>query len=510
MCNDFINRKTTRISPEVSNSMQHKIRVAVALFVRNEEHDIAYWIAWHAAIGVTKFYIYDDHSDDETYDIIKLLSNLFDIDVEKTNKVQQPNFFWRQRDAYFSASRKANGHEEWLALLDGDEYLTLTDEINISEYMEKFHNYNAVAINWRIYGSSFRALDQSISPVFSYKLHSKSDFPDNRLVKSIIRPKDFSYDYRDPHRFIMLREAYADALGQSFVWSGSTKVPLWEGAVINHYICRSMESYTRRIARRIDSDLRNSTIYWNHFDRNDEYTEIRADLYRKSSLYSTEAKKLCLETAISSFSQFFVGLINAYQKKRKPHRKKSAKPKTVTISHAGRNLMIDHHSGFVGFNTGESTILLGRYVEGENIITVFREMNGLVHTDPFKIEGEPKYKFSYNLVLEYTNAGIRLRTETNGLYFGVLFDENLNFEKIHCTSITPRDTETFMIKNADVSIDWMVKEHDDPDFFSIADYLVKYAHKTTVNDLLLATSTLEQHKSVTRFLKTLAPVGWIF
>lgn len=49
--------------------------VALALFVKDEFSDIAGWVAWHAALGVKTFFIFDDHSSDGTWEILQLPPN---------------------------------------------------------------------------------------------------------------------------------------------------------------------------------------------------------------------------------------------------------------------------------------------------------------------------------------------------------------------------------------------------------------------------------------------------
>lgn len=194
--------------------MPLKGRVAVALFVRNEQADIASWIAWHAAIRVNKFYNYEDHSDDETYAILQAASTLFDIELEKTDRVKQPDFDLRRRDAYLSACRKARGVCEWIAFIDGDEYITLTDASSLQEFLSDFEAASAIAMSWKIFGSSSRVLQENDIPVATFQAHFRIDFPDNKFVKSIIRPERSSLNYQDPHRMVMLDDAYVNAIGQ--------------------------------------------------------------------------------------------------------------------------------------------------------------------------------------------------------------------------------------------------------------------------------------------------------
>lgn len=67
-------------------------KLAIALFVKDEVHDIAGWIAWHSALGVEKFYIYDDYSTDGTYQVIKSISDKVNIEYYRSNIEKEGNF----------------------------------------------------------------------------------------------------------------------------------------------------------------------------------------------------------------------------------------------------------------------------------------------------------------------------------------------------------------------------------------------------------------------------------
>lgn len=272
---------------------------AVALFVKDEVFDISGWIAWHVALGFDKIYIYDDHSIDGTYQACLNAATAYDISVFRTDRQAETNFFWRQRDSYFDACRRAAGVYDWIALIDSDEYISLEHDVSINTYLEKFSKFNAIALNWCIYGSAARVLKDHIPVYDAFIAHSTKELDDNHLIKSFIRPDVYSFNYTDPHKYQMIDERYADALGQSIQMGGATKDIVWEGARVNHYICRSMEHYVSRIGRRLGADLYNSTVYWEHFNRNDEYSRIADHASRNANVVLSRLKRKTIENFIS-------------------------------------------------------------------------------------------------------------------------------------------------------------------------------------------------------------------
>jgi glycosyltransferase involved in cell wall biosynthesis len=61
------------------------MKVAVVTVIKNEASDLAAWLAWYHTIGVDTIILFDDGSDDHTYDIAKAASQCQDIRVLRTD-----------------------------------------------------------------------------------------------------------------------------------------------------------------------------------------------------------------------------------------------------------------------------------------------------------------------------------------------------------------------------------------------------------------------------------------
>jgi len=243
--------------------------VACALFVKNECSDIAGWIAWHLALGVDHLFIFEDHSTDGTWEIIQAAARSFPITAVRTDPVAQPDFYWRQRDSFMAAAAQARGRYDWIGFLDGDEYVYLNRFDRIGDFLDQFPQADGVAINWCIYGNNGRVVRPRQMAVEAFTRHGTTDLNDNVLVKSFVRPEKLRGNYTDPHRYDIDPERYVDARGEVVRWEGATKPIDWRDAKVLHFVCRSMEQYIQRIRRRLNADLGDSTVYWDHFNRND-------------------------------------------------------------------------------------------------------------------------------------------------------------------------------------------------------------------------------------------------
>ncbi|GBR17317.1 glycosyltransferase family 2 protein [Asaia spathodeae] len=244
--------------------------VAVALFVKNEFSDIAGWIAWHAALGVKTFLIYDDHSSDGTWEILQAAAKCYDIRLKRTDPIGQPDFYQRQRDSFMAAAAESRHQFDWLGFLDGDEYVYLRHFDNLPEFLRGFKHADAIAFSWRIQGSSNRVVRPKMTTVEAFTQHSNKSLNDNVLVKSFVRPEKMGNEYINPHWFDVATERYVRPSGRYVQSANAVQDIEWSHAFVMHYICRSMEHYIQRIKRRLNVDLSDSVGYWDHFNRNDE------------------------------------------------------------------------------------------------------------------------------------------------------------------------------------------------------------------------------------------------
>lgn len=249
------------------------MKIACALFVKNEIHDITGWIAWHFAIGINHLYIFDDHSDDGTWEVIQSAAQIYSIDSYRTNIKEESNFYIRQGQSFNNAVKKAKGVYDWLGFLDGDEYLYVKNFSNAADFFaqKKFEKADGIAISWCVYGSNDKVIANNrlnIDQFTKYNI-TPPDVDGFGLVKSFVRPEKVDLDYSNPHKLNVDEKHYFHENGEVIEWRGTTKKINWEHAKVMHFICRSMEHYVSRIKRRVNSDLSDSIGYWNHFNVND-------------------------------------------------------------------------------------------------------------------------------------------------------------------------------------------------------------------------------------------------
>jgi Glycosyltransferase family 92 len=169
--------------------MQAKYTLSICAIVRNEARYILEWIAFHKAIGVDHFYIYDNQSTDDTTDILLRLEAAGLVTLtswpDSTPAVVESGL-GPQVPAY-NDFLKYRDQTEWVGYIDVDEFLVLRDVDNVQEWLSHYDDCAAVGINWRIFGSSGyeHYADELVIERFTHR--APVAFGANRHVKTFAR-----------------------------------------------------------------------------------------------------------------------------------------------------------------------------------------------------------------------------------------------------------------------------------------------------------------------------------
>ena|ERR1700733_7101669 len=218
--------------------------LAICAIFKNEAPYLCEWIEFHRIVGVARFYLYQNRSDDDWQSILQPY-----IDkgiVEVTDWPFSPPC---QIQAY---QHFIDGHKRqpwWVAFIDCDEFVfspclaTVTDALAEVSSPE----WGAVGVNWMCFGASGKER-QSKGPVIErFTLRPTDNFGPNRHIKSIVRMDRVEWAGDDPHYFPVTGGTFSES-GREIAGPLSSR-PSYSWLRINHYITKSREEFLRRIAR---------------------------------------------------------------------------------------------------------------------------------------------------------------------------------------------------------------------------------------------------------------------
>lgn len=238
----------TENQKDYSKSFEHEL--AMVCISKNEGPYIKEWIEYHKLIGFSKFYFYDNESEDNSYEILKpyIVKGLVEYNLIKGKG--------QQLIAYNDAIKKHKNDSRYMAFLDMDEYLFPMQEtkISIAETITQLllkagNGASGLSLNWCIFGSANLEKRPKGLITENYIYRGKASHWGNFHVKTICNPRRVK-KYISPHYPLYYKGAYSISDGnlkRQYGWFCHDVQ--WKYFRINHYYCKSKEDYIIKISR---------------------------------------------------------------------------------------------------------------------------------------------------------------------------------------------------------------------------------------------------------------------
>ncbi|MCP3717967.1 glycosyltransferase family 92 protein [Paraburkholderia sp. CNPSo 3281] len=250
------------------------MRTGIVTIQKNRAPWIPEWIAFHHLAGVERFYFYAHNCTDDTSDVLQKLMQFYDIKsfILTTDQNQI------QLSAYQHAYENF-GHEcDWLAFIDGDEFLFPVADSTIGGALERF-NYekiSAIGAYWACFGSSGHVEEPAGLITKNYRYRHSHDVLANRHIKSIVRGRQAVSVGPNAHIF-NTPYGTVDENRRSIVSGRPDYDPTYQYFRINHYVCQSLEYFQRFKQRSGAADAGSAFVrpdtWWTEHDRNEAFDD---------------------------------------------------------------------------------------------------------------------------------------------------------------------------------------------------------------------------------------------
>lgn len=232
-----------------------KIRTLLCCIGRHENQYIREYVEYYKKLGITNICLYDNNYDGEEHfeDVIgDYIDSGFVIlkDYRNQSKCQIRAY----EECYKEYSRKYN----WICFFDCDEFLTFKDEISIDGYLssEKFKKYNAIKINWMIYGDNNMlrndgrpVTERLTEPIMPLEKKVTYNFPENNHIKTIVRGGLVSVKFMNqPHSTNVAKQCNASGIQAERAVSPFNTFD-YEQAWLRHYSTKTAEEYADKMLR---------------------------------------------------------------------------------------------------------------------------------------------------------------------------------------------------------------------------------------------------------------------
>jgi Glycosyl transferase family 2 len=236
--------------------------------VRNEERDIAEWLAYHLAVGFDACLVFDNLSTDRTAEIVRKFRRRFDVRLTDWPATGPGT----QRRAYRECLTSFGQEFEWISFTDADELL-MPRQGDVKTLLASHGDSAAVAVNWAMFGSSGHTTRPPGLMMETFRRRAKSNFRQCAVVKYVVRPA-LVRRVLNPCMFALDGPVRTPG-GRPVKWQtpdSATVLAEHSVAQINHYFTRSREEWRRKIERGYQgSDGRSDDLQdkFKVFDRNE-------------------------------------------------------------------------------------------------------------------------------------------------------------------------------------------------------------------------------------------------
>lgn len=236
--------------------------LTVCAIAKNEGRYFQEWIEYHKMMGVEKFYIYDNESDDNTREVLQpyVDKGLVEYTFVAGKKMQLKS--------YKDCVRKHKYESKYMAFLDLDEFIVPLKHKSIPDYLKSLGRISGVQINWIVYGSSGAKTRTDGFVIERFRDHSLPDEELNHHIKSIVNPRRVVTFFSAHRPFIV--GLYVDSTGKTVVKSFWKRPPVTTDIRVNHYAIKSYEEFLEKRSRgRARFNRTRGLGYFDKYDKNE-------------------------------------------------------------------------------------------------------------------------------------------------------------------------------------------------------------------------------------------------
>jgi len=257
------------------------MKVGLVSIQKNRAPWLHEWVAFHHLVGFTKFYVYAHNCTDHSGHVLGQLQQAYDLKAFMVNTQENQVQLKVYQHAY-----EQFGHEcDWLAFIDGDEFLFPTACTDIRQALAEYDYVRTSAIGayWACFGSSGHVDEPEGLVVRNYRRRpSLLEFPDNKHIKSLVRGRQQSRVGPNSHMFAT-PWGTQDELGRPVTFGLTPHEPSYTRFRINHYVTQSLQYFKQFKQTSGAADAGAAYVrpdsWWTKHDRNEEFDSSLEHLY---------------------------------------------------------------------------------------------------------------------------------------------------------------------------------------------------------------------------------------
>lgn len=214
-----------------------KPTVAIVTIAKDEHTYIREWIDAHTALGVSKFYIYDNGSSPPLVDILDNSSTTPAIHVIPFSGRNMQLLAY----THFITTVMPNAPEDWFAFIDCDEFMCPVKHASVPAFLEEYGHLGSIGLQWRMFGCNGHVTPPKTGGVIANYTTSET----NRHIKTLAHRSRLTAPAVCIHNVSnTCRDLDGHLLNGPFYNGDMTDV-----IRINHYFTKSWSEFVTKAAR---------------------------------------------------------------------------------------------------------------------------------------------------------------------------------------------------------------------------------------------------------------------
>ncbi|KAI3434496.1 hypothetical protein D9Q98_002571 [Chlorella vulgaris] len=227
--------------------------LAICVCIKDQAVDVREWIVYHRALGVQKLYIWDTGSTPPLLDAVRdfvtagVVHYEYDAEVRPKAGTHGP-----QVALYDRCLRRWGAAHTFMAFIDTDEFIVLRDATSdLPALLQDYEGHGGVVVNWEVFGSGGLQVRPKGNAMMSYWRCSPRTHPENRHVKSVVRPACTLESSTDPHHFLYRSTPECTPVSTLHepVLGPKSKEPVLERWALHHYAVKSVDDFQQKMTR---------------------------------------------------------------------------------------------------------------------------------------------------------------------------------------------------------------------------------------------------------------------
>jgi hypothetical protein len=214
--------------------------LAICLCFKDSAPYLDEWLRFHYVQGFRRFYLYNNESSDDWREVVRPWVD--------TGLVVPRDFDGKgvQTEMYNDCLAAARGQVDWLAFIDDDEFLYLTNGGSMVDALQPYRDTAGVAVSWILYGSG--GADRQDSQWVIERFTQRSATVDTH-VKCIVRPDRIERSEVVGHAFRALPGFRVVDERMRTMTEPQSDAPSASVLRLNHYLVKSWEEWRLRRSR---------------------------------------------------------------------------------------------------------------------------------------------------------------------------------------------------------------------------------------------------------------------